>query len=86
MSQNFGQKNPHHESFGSKFAHELGGFGSKLTHGLGSLGTAASSLAMPLSVLATAAGQPEIAAGLMTAGKVGGAVGATDMALRKMGV
>jgi hypothetical protein len=86
MSQ-FGQKaHGGHEGFGSKLMHEMGGIGSKLTHGLGSLGAATSSLAMPLSVLATAAGQPEIAAGLMTASKVGSATAAPDMALRKMGV
>lgn len=77
------------ESFGHKLMGGVAKIGHKamnVVHGVGNVGGALGSLAAPAAVLATALGQPEIGAGLMTAANVGGAMGATNSALKRLGI
>lgn len=86
MTVKLGQKSPSLASFGHKAIGTISNIGHKAIHAIGNVGGAVGGLAAPLSLLATAAGQPEIGAGLMAASRVGGALGATNAALKKIGV
>ena len=80
MLSHFGQKTGSAALYANKLLRNVANIGHKAIHVVGNIGGSVSGLTAPLSLLATAAGQPEIGACLMAALKVGTALEATKMA------